>query len=98
MMHSPDKSTAEEWLANVDKAVKKGSTAVMGFNECDHADQCNMTPEAACAAWKQYMNPVKEAHPGVTIVGPSVTNGPVSLTLFSSKKQLHVGHILTLYF
>jgi hypothetical protein len=81
MMHSPDKSTAEEWLANVDKAVKKGSTAVMGFNECDHADQCNMTPEAACAAWKQYMNPVKEAHPGVTIVGPSVTNGPAPMGL-----------------
>lgn len=81
MMHSPSKSTAEEWLANVDKAVEKGSTAVMGFNECDHAEQCGMEPEAACAAWKEYMNPVKEAHPDVTIVGPSVTNGQAPMGL-----------------
>jgi hypothetical protein len=81
MMHGPSKSTADEWLANVDKAVKKGSTAVMGFNECDHTDQCNLSPEAACSAWKQYMNPVKEAHPEITIVGPSVTNGPAPMGL-----------------
>jgi hypothetical protein len=81
MMHGPSKSSAEEWLANVDKAVEKGSTAVMGFNECDHADQCNLSPEAACSAWKQYMNPVKQAHPEVTIVGPSVTNGPAPMGL-----------------
>jgi hypothetical protein len=79
MMHGPTKSSADEWLANVDKAVKKGSTAVMGFNECDHSAQCNMEPEAACAAWKEYMNPVKQAHPEVTIVGPSVTNGPAPM-------------------
>jgi len=81
MMHSPSKSSAEEWLANVDKAVEKGSTAVMGFNECDHAEQCGMEPEAACAAWKTYMNPVKSAHPDVTIVGPSVTNGQAPMGL-----------------
>jgi hypothetical protein len=75
MMHGPSKSTAEEWLANVDTAVKKGSKAVMGFNECDHAEQCNLSPEAACAAWKTYMNPIKSSHPDVTIIGPSVTNG-----------------------
>lgn len=75
MMHKPSDSTADEWLANVDKAVEKGSTAVMGFNECDHAEQCNMSPEAACASWKDYMNPVKSAHPDLTIIGPSVTNG-----------------------
>lgn len=81
MMHKPDASTAEEWLANVDKAVKKGSTAVMGFNECDHAAQCNLSPEAACTAWKSYMNPVKSAHGDVTIIGPSVTNGPAPMGL-----------------
>ena len=76
MMHSPTKSTAAEWLANVDKAVGRGSRAVMGFNECDHAQQCNLSPEAACASWKEYMNPVKARYPNITIVGPSVTNGP----------------------
>jgi hypothetical protein len=81
MMHKPSDSTAESWLANVDKAVKKGSTAVMGFNECDIAAQCNMSPEAACSAWKEYMNPAKEAHPDLTIIGPSVSNGQAPLGL-----------------
>ncbi|KAF1848442.1 glycoside hydrolase family 128 protein [Cucurbitaria berberidis CBS 394.84] len=80
-MHGPSKSTAEEWLANVDKAVKKGSNAVMGFNECDHAEQCNLSPEAACSAWKQYMNPVKSKYPEVTVIGPSVTNGAAPMGL-----------------
>lgn len=80
-MHGPSKSTAEEWLANVDKAVKKGSTAVMGFNECDHAEQCNLSPEAACSAWKEYMNPVKSTYPEVTVIGPSVTNGAAPMGL-----------------
>lgn len=74
MMHKPQDSTAEAWLANVDTAVKGGSKAVMGFNEPDIAAQANMTPEAACAAWKEYMNPIASAHPDVTILGPSVSN------------------------
>jgi hypothetical protein len=81
MMHKPSDSSAQDWLANVDKAVKKGSKAVMGFNECDIAAQCNLSPEAACSAWKEYMNPVKEAHPDVTIIGPSVSNGQAPLGL-----------------
>ncbi|KAH7551532.1 glycoside hydrolase family 128 protein [Bipolaris maydis] len=81
MMHKPSDSTAEAWLANVDKAVKKGSKAVMGFNECDIATQCNLSPEAACSSWKEYMNPVKDAYPDVTILGPSVSNGQAPLGL-----------------
>lgn len=72
MMHGPTKSTAQEWLANVDKAIKKGSKAVMGFNEPDIAAQANLSPEAACSAWKEYMNPC--AAKGVTVLGPSVSN------------------------
>jgi hypothetical protein len=85
MMHSPAQSGVEEWLANVDRAVAGGSQAVMGFNECDHAEQCNLTPEAACLAWKQYMNPIKTKHPHITIIGPSVTNAaaPMGLTWLS---------------
>ncbi|KAF1916200.1 glycosyl hydrolase catalytic core-domain-containing protein [Ampelomyces quisqualis] len=79
MMHGPSKATSQEWLANVDKAVKKGSKAVMGFNEPDHAEQANLSPAAACAAWKEYMNPIASAHPELTIIGPSVTNGPAPM-------------------
>lgn len=74
MMHGPTKATSAEWLANVDKAVKKGSKAVMGFNEPDHQQQANLSPAAACAAWKEYMNPIASSHPSVKILGPSVTN------------------------
>ena len=81
MMHKVTDSTAEAWLANVDKAVKAGSKAVMGFNEPDHADQANLTPEAACTAWKEYMNPIASSHPDVTILGPSVTNGGAPMGL-----------------
>jgi hypothetical protein len=75
LIGSPQKGSSKEWLANVDKAVKKGSKAVMGFNECDHKEQCNLSPEAACTAWAEYLNPIAAAHPEVTIIGPSVTNG-----------------------
>jgi hypothetical protein len=81
MMHSPAQSGVAEWLANVDRAVASGSQAVMGFNECDHTKQCNLSPEAACLAWKQYMNPIKTKHPYITIIGPSVTNGPAPMGL-----------------
>jgi hypothetical protein len=76
MMHGPSKATSQEWLANVEKAVKKGSKAVMGFNEPDHSEQANLSPAAACSAWKEYMNPIASSHPDLTIIGPSVTNGP----------------------
>ena len=90
MMHKVSDSTAEAWLANVDKAVKAGSKAVMGFNEPDHAEQANLTPEAACTAWKEYMNPIASSHPDVTILGPSVTNGgaPMGLGEFKFLLQL----------
>jgi hypothetical protein len=81
MMHRPSESTPEAWLKNIDKACAKGTKAVMGFNEPDHAEQANLSPEAACAAWKQYMNPVASSHPEVTIIGPSVTNGPSPMGL-----------------
>lgn len=89
MMHSPAQSTVVEWLANVDKAVARGSQAVMGFNECDHAEQCNLDPHAACNAWKDYMNPVKAKYPNITIVGPSVTNGPAPAMGLSWLSQFH---------
>lgn len=81
MMHKVSDSTAEAWLANVDIAVKGGSKAVMGFNEPDIAAQANLTPEAACTAWKEYMNPIASSHPDVTILGPSVSNGQAPLGL-----------------
>ncbi|KAF2195172.1 glycoside hydrolase family 128 protein [Zopfia rhizophila CBS 207.26] len=75
MMHKPADATPEKWLENVDKAVKAGSNAVMGFNEPDHSSQANLSPEQACKDWTTYMEPVAKKYPDLTILGPSVTNG-----------------------
>ncbi|KAF9696788.1 hypothetical protein EKO04_005534 [Ascochyta lentis] len=91
MMHKVSDSTAEAWLANVDKAVKAGSKAVMGFNEPDIAEQANLTPEAACTAWKEYMNPIASSHPDVTILGPSVSNSGTTGQGLSWLSSFHEG-------
>jgi hypothetical protein len=65
---------ASTWLKQVDDAVSKGTTVVMGFNEVDHPAQSNLDPSTACQKWSEYMNPIASSHPDVTILGPSVTN------------------------
>ncbi|KAF2743869.1 glycoside hydrolase family 128 protein [Sporormia fimetaria CBS 119925] len=65
---------AKKWLGFVDDAISKGTDTVMGFNEPDLPAQANMSPEVACQRWAEYMDPIKAAHPSVTILGPSVTN------------------------
>ncbi|KAF2108292.1 glycosyl hydrolase catalytic core-domain-containing protein [Lophiotrema nucula] len=81
MMHKPSDSTAEAWLANVDKAYKAGSRVVMGFNEPDHSAQANLSPEQACSDWTTYMEPIASKYSDITILGPSVTNGPAPMGL-----------------
>jgi len=80
-VHKTSDSSAEAFLANVDTAVGKGTTAVMSFNEPDHPDQANMSPEAACTAWSSYIQPITSSHPNVEILSPSVTNGPAPMGL-----------------
>jgi hypothetical protein len=81
MMHKPSDSTPEAFLANIDKAVSKGTQAVMTFNEPDHAQQANLSPGAACEAWARYIAPISASHPNVEIMSPSVTNGPAPMGL-----------------
>ncbi|KAF2477689.1 uncharacterized protein BDR25DRAFT_299526 [Lindgomyces ingoldianus] len=81
MMHKPADATPEKWLQDVDTAVKAGTNVVMGFNEPDHPAQANLTLTQACSNWTNYMEPIVSAHPEVTILGPSVTNGPAPMGL-----------------
>jgi hypothetical protein len=46
----------------------------MDFNEPEHAEQVNLSPEAACVAWNNSIYPIASSHPGVIMIGPSVTN------------------------
>jgi hypothetical protein len=81
MMHKTSDSSAEAFLANVDAAVSKGSTVVMAFNEPDHTEQANMSPETACTEWASYLQPITSSHPDVVLLSPSVTNGPAPMGL-----------------
>ncbi|KAG9032318.1 hypothetical protein FRB95_001571 [Tulasnella sp. JGI-2019a] len=57
-------------------AVKAtGTQAVLGFNEPDNAGQANLTPAAAAALWKQYIQPLKTTYPNLKLISPAVTNG-----------------------
>ncbi|KAK1827584.1 glycosyl hydrolase catalytic core-domain-containing protein [Podospora conica] len=72
MMWSTGKGFPTTWEANAKKMIAAGSKALFSFNEPDHHEQANMSPQAAAAAHKQYMNPFQ----GQARIGtPSVTNG-----------------------
>lgn len=59
------------WKTNMDKAVSRGSKAILSFNEPDRIDQANMSPEQAALGHIQYLNP----YSGKVLIGaPSVTN------------------------
>ena len=46
-----------QWHANAQSWINKGTTHLMSFNEPERPDQANLTPAAAVAAYKQYMQP-----------------------------------------
>lgn len=78
MMWGTTKGFPNTWEANAKKMIAAGSKALFSFNEPDHAEQANMSPQAAAAAHKQYMNPFQ----GQARIGtPSVTNGGGSMGL-----------------
>ena len=78
MMWSTGKGFPNTWEANAKKMIAAGSKALFSFNEPDHEEQANMSPQAAAAAHKQYMNPFQ----GQARIGtPSVTNGGGSMGL-----------------
>lgn len=78
MMWGTGKGFPNTWEANAKKMIAAGSKALFSFNEPDHAEQANLSPQAAAAAHKQYMNPFQ----GQARIGtPSVTNGGGSMGL-----------------
>ncbi|KAF1356487.1 glycosyl hydrolase catalytic core-domain-containing protein [Delphinella strobiligena] len=66
------------WDDAVTTALAAGSTHLMSFNEPDDSSQSDLTPEAAAAAYKTYMQP----YAGKAKLGaPAVTNGGGSMGL-----------------
>ena len=63
------------WQANAQKGIANGAQYLFSFNEADMSTQANLSPQAAAAAWMQYMEPFAGQ---VKLVAPSVTNSQSS--------------------
>jgi len=58
--------------------VKKGySDHALGPNECNQPGQSQLSPGAAAALWRQYVQPLKSK--GYTLVSPSTSNAKTSI-------------------
>lgn len=65
-------SHANNWQKFADDAIASGSKHLFSFNEPDHWEQANISPQVAADGYKQYMQP----YAGKAKLGaPSVTNG-----------------------
>jgi hypothetical protein len=62
------------WRTNADKMISSGSTHLLSFNEPDHPDQSNMSPESAAQAHVEYMN---EYAGRARIGSPAITNSNI---------------------
>jgi hypothetical protein len=72
-------SFTNNWISAATKALASGSTHLMSFNEPDLDTQANLSPEAAAAAYKTYMD---TPFAGKAQLGsPAVTNGGGSMGL-----------------
>lgn len=77
MLWGPSSDFTGTWQANAQKGISNGAKYLFSFNEPDMSTQANLSPEAAAAAWKQYMEPFAGQ---AQLVAPSVTNGPGDTT------------------
>jgi len=59
------------WSENAKSAISSGSTTLFSFNEPDLPAQANLSPAAAAAAYKTYMQPLAGS---AKLCAPSVTN------------------------
>ena len=76
-LHSLKPEATGPWAANAKKAIDSangGPVQLLGFNEPDIAEQANLSPSAAAAAWRQYLQPLAGAN-NVQLGSPQVSNG-----------------------
>ena len=76
-LHSLKSEATGPWAENAKKAIASangGLVHLIGFNEPDIADQANLSPGAAAAAWRQYIQPFAGKN-NVQLGSPQVSNG-----------------------
>lgn len=67
------------WVKDATAGIAAGATALLGFNEPDHTEQANMSPQAAATAYKTYMTDNFAGK--AKLISPAVTNGGGSMGL-----------------
>jgi hypothetical protein len=67
------------WVKDATAGIAAGATALLGFNEPDHTEQANMSPQAAATAYKQYIT--NNFAGKAKLISPAVTNGGGSMGL-----------------
>ncbi|PSR76383.1 hypothetical protein PHLCEN_2v8479 [Hermanssonia centrifuga] len=60
------------WVNDATAAIASGSTHLLGMNEPDLGAQSNLSPAAAAALWKQFMEPFAGK---AKLCSPAITNG-----------------------
>ncbi|TLD35145.1 glycoside hydrolase family protein [Venturia nashicola] len=67
------------WVKDATAGIAAGATALLGFNEPDHPEQANMSPDAAATAYKTH---ITDNFAGkAKLISPAVTNGGGSMGL-----------------
>lgn len=64
---------ANNWPEQAKKAKASGSKHFLSFNEPDHKEQANLSPDAAAQSHIKFMNPLSSGD--IKIGGPAITNG-----------------------
>ena len=82
-------ASAELCVQDIQAALASGSTHALSFNEPDHHQQANMTPETAAALHMEIFDAISTA---VKIGSPAVTNGaaPMGISWLDSFLNLCV--------
>ncbi|KAI0328759.1 hypothetical protein GY45DRAFT_951525 [Cubamyces sp. BRFM 1775] len=72
MLWSAAPEHSNQWVANANAAIAKGSTHLLFINEPDLSSQSNTSPQDAAQQWMQFMQPFAGK---ATLVSPAITNG-----------------------
>lgn len=79
MLWSAGSEKTTTWVKDATAGIAAGATALLGFNEPDHTEQANMSPQAAATAYKTY---ITDNFAGkAKLISPAVTNGGGSMGL-----------------
>jgi len=72
MLWGADPGHTGNWLNDAAEAIAGGASHILAFNEPDLGAQSNLSPQAAAAAYKQFIQPLAGK---AKLCSPAITNG-----------------------